>query len=294
LKRCRMAKLDDRFIESLDGLDDQAFLGKAYISILGRPVDPSGFRDYLSQLRGGVRRSEICAELARSEEGRKHAARQWGAQASQVASRRNANAKSVTELLTFDGIEFIEQAYWALLGRQADPVGIKDYMSRLSAGTPKLQIVADIFSDPEGQAYGARIEGIQEVTREVQLRQSAPAGSLNDLIAVPDEFFVSSVYRAILGRQPDPVGRELYTNLLRVGMSRLYIIKEIAISAEGASKAPSIKGLKEAIRRYNKANSRTWTGWYLRQVKGVESDFPMERNVRAMAYALRARTRDGS
>jgi hypothetical protein len=45
------------------------------------------------------------------------------------------------------------------------------------------------------------------------------------------------------------------------------------------------------LRVYEKANALTWSGWYLRNVKGVESDLASERNTRAIAYMVRARAK---
>jgi len=51
-------------------LHDEAFVNKAYEVILGRTPDSGGFSNYLAQVRNGVHRGHIIAELALSEEGR--------------------------------------------------------------------------------------------------------------------------------------------------------------------------------------------------------------------------------
>jgi hypothetical protein len=281
-----MTRVDARLLASFAGLDDQAFLGKAYIAILGRPVDPSGFRDYLSRLDSGVPRARICEELASSEEAQRHAARQSRTTA---RDRPRHIIETVDDLLAFEGTEFVEQVYWALLGRAVDPDGLRHYTGRLAAGTQKRQIIADIHADPEGQAYGAQIAGLGELDN-VQRDEDRSVDSLSSLMQLSDEAFVRAVYRVVLGRQADPEGRVTYGNLLRAGFSRMYVIKEIACSSEGAGKALTLAGLSESLRRYEKANSRTWTGWYLRQVKGVESDLPVERHMRAASHAARRLT----
>jgi hypothetical protein len=281
-----MTRVDARLLASFAGLDDQAFLGKAYIAILGRPVDPSGFRDYLNRLDSGVPRARICEELASSEEAKRHAARQSH---STPRDRPRHGIESVDDLLALEGTEFVEQVYWVLLGRAVDPDGLRHYTGRLAAGTQKLQVIADIHADPEGQAYGAQIAGLDELDN-LQRDEDTSVGSLSSLLEVSDEAFVRAVYSLILGRQADPEGRVTYGNLLRAGFSRMYVIKEIACSSEGAGKALAVAGLSQALRRYEKANSRTWTGWYLRQVKGIESDLPLERHMRAASFATRRLT----
>jgi len=51
-------------------LDDEPFVRAAYQTLLGRPVDDSGLRNYIGQVRRGVAKEEVITELARSPEGR--------------------------------------------------------------------------------------------------------------------------------------------------------------------------------------------------------------------------------
>jgi FkbM family methyltransferase len=57
-------------IEELLSLYDTAFIECAYWTILGRKVDPSGLKNYLNQVRKGVSKGRIIAELIQSQEGR--------------------------------------------------------------------------------------------------------------------------------------------------------------------------------------------------------------------------------
>jgi FkbM family methyltransferase len=60
-------------IEELLSLYDTAFIECAYWTILGRQVDPSGLRNYLNQVRKGVSKGQIVAELIQSQEGQARA-----------------------------------------------------------------------------------------------------------------------------------------------------------------------------------------------------------------------------
>jgi hypothetical protein len=51
-------------------LHDEAFVQSAYEQILGRTPDPGGLSNYLAQVRAGVGRAQIVAELAQSPEGK--------------------------------------------------------------------------------------------------------------------------------------------------------------------------------------------------------------------------------
>jgi Domain of unknown function (DUF4214) len=51
-------------------LHDEAFVYGAYQQVLGRTPDPGGLSNYLAQVRAGVGREQIAAELAQSPEGK--------------------------------------------------------------------------------------------------------------------------------------------------------------------------------------------------------------------------------
>ena len=55
-------------VDELLAMQDAQFVACAYISILGRPVDPDGLRTYLGHLRGGADKTELVLEIARSPE----------------------------------------------------------------------------------------------------------------------------------------------------------------------------------------------------------------------------------
>jgi FkbM family methyltransferase len=55
--------------ELLD-LFDEDFVRAAYLAVLGRPVDPGGLTNYLTQIRRGEPKQNIISELATSAEGR--------------------------------------------------------------------------------------------------------------------------------------------------------------------------------------------------------------------------------
>ena len=58
-------------LDKLLALHDESFVRSAYLTLLGRQADPTGFAYYLARLRHGVAKGRIVAEIARSPEGRK-------------------------------------------------------------------------------------------------------------------------------------------------------------------------------------------------------------------------------
>lgn len=66
-----LAKLET--FAKLLAFEYEEFVEKAYVSLLGRPVDPDGRNHYLDRLRMGTSKLEILLELASSKEGQTHA-----------------------------------------------------------------------------------------------------------------------------------------------------------------------------------------------------------------------------
>jgi hypothetical protein len=177
--------LEQQLFTSLSGLSDEVFVQRAYLALLGRPADPSGFRHNLERLRNATAREQVWEDLANSEESQQFrskwldavpaserpaaarpapAAQQTVtapvavqaaapvAPASSAAPARPAAATSTRDLLRKDGAEFVQAAYLAILGRNADMSGLKHYTQRLAAGDPKEGVLVDLRRDPEGKA----------------------------------------------------------------------------------------------------------------------------------------------
>src|SRR5580692_6942701 len=100
-------------------LDGPEFLGQAYLLMLGRPVDPEGFRNYDAQMRSGTSKLAILTELRASQEGQAYGmnapdplvllARAPGASVSP--------ASSLQDLLRLNGPTFIDCGFVSTIGR---------------------------------------------------------------------------------------------------------------------------------------------------------------------------------
>ncbi len=289
---------DQRLAESFQGLSDDAFLNKAYVSLLGRAPDVAGATVYLDRLRSGVPRTQIWSEIASADEARRFASRQ-------APVRRPAPAPapgpvpswqprpgSVNDLLMLDGVEFVRAAYREVLGREADATGLRDYTTRLSSGTSKQQLLADLRCDPEGRAFAAPLHGLDELVLVVQKSGAPPddddvaAETLDDLLGLQGEVFVRAAYHVLFKRDPDPQGLKRYLELLRAGHSNMLVLKALYEAPEAREKSARLAGLKTAIRNYDKAQLRSWKGWYYRAVLGAPSEFPRDRELRSLFYRL--------
>jgi hypothetical protein len=84
-------------IEDLLKLYDEAFVMKAYTTILGRAPDQGGLENYLAQVRTGVHKAQIVAELALSPEGKDTSAELPGLQS--IIARYRKRAPSLWQRL---------------------------------------------------------------------------------------------------------------------------------------------------------------------------------------------------
>ena len=275
----------DPMLDSFRGLSDEAFLMKAYLSLLGRSPDASGAAAYLARLRAGVSRPQVWSEIASGEEARSYASRQ---KESGVTGGGGKHViRSVNDLLLLDGADFVRQAYRTILGRDADPTGLRDYSTRLASGVSKQQILADMRCDPEGQSHASQLAGLDQLVKEVQglTSQEAPE-SLSDLLTLHGEPFVHAAYLRLFKRRADPQGLATYLGLLRSGLSTLYVLKILREAPEAKEKGGDIPGLKAALQAYEKAQRPSWSGWYYREVMCTPSDLPRDRQLRSMIYRL--------
>ncbi len=64
------------------------------------------------------------------------------------------------DLLTYHDREFIYAAYWAVLQRAPDELGLKTYLRLLRGGTPKVEILGFLRDSPEGQKVTVQVLGL--------------------------------------------------------------------------------------------------------------------------------------
>lgn len=73
------------------------------------------------------------------------------------------------------------------------------------------------------------------------------AKSLDELLALDHEEFVSIAYQTLLARKPDHSGFKNYLARLNAGTSKYEIITQLRLSKEGTSNGVQLKGLAEAM-----------------------------------------------
>jgi hypothetical protein len=196
---------------------------------------------------------------------------------------------SVNDLIAISGDEFfLRAAYFNLLGRGIDPEGLSNYIFQLARGCSREQVVFELATSPEGHQAGSSLPGLADLLRKQPTVAPLPeVNHVDHLLAVDSDAFVRAAYLAILHREADPEGLALYTDLVQQGWSRSDVLNELVTSEEGRTLKPDLRGLIPLLKRYRKAQLRSWVGWYHRAVKGAESDLPQDRLLRAALLAGR-------
>jgi FkbM family methyltransferase len=150
-----------------------------------------------------------------------------------------------------------------------------------SRNAPQLQALAAWQADmmagnqPGCSAHQIPIEGAEtDMHPPALMRSRNPylrADSLDELLSWHDVDFVRCAYVTMLGRQPDPRGEIYYTARIRRGHSKLEILRQLRLSAEGRQHDPGIAGLDRALKRAHWARNAIWGPVY-RLVSGTHDD----------------------
>jgi hypothetical protein len=210
----------------------------------------------------------------------------------------STSSGQLEQVLALDGAEFLGRAYVAMLGRPVDPEGFRNYEAKLRSGVSKRAILAELASSTEGQTYRANAtgdipalngsSGVQPTggkADHAQTESHLVAADLGGLLALDDLEFVNCAYRTLLGREPDPSGREYYLRILRSGAAKMRLVSKLCSSPEGRRAGANLPGLRAATWRYRLAAIPV-IGWCYRRFRQVEGNSPIECRLRAIENAL--------
>lgn len=75
-------------------------------------------------------------------------------------SRKANGDYHIRDLLNFHHEEFVENAYMAILGRNADPIGLDIFLKRLNRGMSKIEILGRMRYSPEGRKKKIKVQGL--------------------------------------------------------------------------------------------------------------------------------------
>lgn len=209
----------DRMGKPHDPSDEQ-FLKAAYRCLLAREAGPDDIGIWKPKLKGDGARHKIYGEI-------------FGSAEYQALKRNDA--------------DFVQDAYRAYFGREADPVGLQTWTSALTRGTTRAKVLDELAASEEYRFPGGRFvkpcakgeELVQQIYRTV-LHREADAGGLSGHVSrlqkgesrevvlkdfflseeyakgkPTDEVFLQDAYRACLGREGDSAGVQGYLGTLR-------------------------------------------------------------------------------
>ncbi len=95
----------------------------------------------------------------------------------------------VGELLRYDDIDFVRAAYGGLLGREPDPIGLREYLSALRTFTvDKIEVLQHLQSSAEGRQKGVKVVGLR---RRYLLYRAVKAWSMVPFIGKPFDLMLT-------------------------------------------------------------------------------------------------------
>ncbi|SDA36900.1 FkbM family methyltransferase [Sphingomonas sp. NFR15] len=152
--------------------------------------------------------------------------------------RGSGRGTALGSLLALPDADFVDGAYRAIFGREADPHGKQHYLARLAAGRRRDWLLENLASS-------------------VEARDRA---SGSDLAELADEDFVDAAYWRALGRAPDSDGKAHYVERLRGGLTRPDLLKVLRDSVEGRAYDQGIRQEIDDLlhRRRSLLGWRTW------------------------------------
>lgn len=181
------------------------FVQKAYLALLGRNVDSSGWTTFMTHLNNGKSRSWVFSNICASAEFQKQFGEMNVAAGSVSTGGYNIAGNRVDRAASE---EFVRRAYRNLLKREANDIEVDNWV--------------DILVDREMSAAGvaANIASSAEARRIDRTRKG----------------FIEDVYSTLLDRAPDDDGLRSFEKALAKGYSRSWVFTKICASPEFQSR----------------------------------------------------------
>jgi hypothetical protein len=192
-------------------------------------------------------------------------------------------ANAIEYVHTNSSREFVRSLYVDILGRQADNFGLNHYTTQLQSGTARSDIVNAIWNSTEhlgrmvdglyghylhrraeagGRAYWvARMAGGDTVDDVAQAMLSSAEYSAR---FSSSGAFVDALYRDVLGRNADTVGRNAWVASLNAGTSRANVVNAFMASTERVDRAINMLYSELLGRHADQAGM----GYYRSQLQG--------------------------
>lgn len=164
-------------VQELVAHDGKAFLRRAYVTLLGREIEPEGLATHLPQLRK-MGREKVLFAIATSEEGRRFGASVPGLDAliARFTPPEAAPSTSLAKMLSLHDESFVRNAYAVLLGREPDPRGLHSHLAHLRVGAGRFAILAEMRLSAEGRGRDPKVSGLDAAIRSYRRRRVPGVG----------------------------------------------------------------------------------------------------------------------
>ena len=178
---------------------NEEYVELMYEAFLGRESDPAGKSDWVSKMNSGMTRQELFAGFSYSDEFNNICAKSGIVRGNYFAGR-DANTVARVDL-------FVDRLYYTVLGRSGDAAGMRNWTQKLL----------------DGERTGTSAASGFFFSQEYVNRKKSDAEYITDL------------YYAFLGREPDQAGLASWKSELIKGRSRYYVFNGFACSDEFSS-----------------------------------------------------------
>jgi Glycosyltransferase WbsX/Domain of unknown function (DUF4214) len=95
-----------------------------------------------------------------------------------VPHTHGESTMNLTEMVSHQDEEFVQNAYHVLLARAADPQGLRHYLTRVQAGTSKVEILAEISLSKEGRQLNVEVPGLKKEIKRYRLLRTPVLGRI--------------------------------------------------------------------------------------------------------------------
>ncbi|MCY7388958.1 MAG: DUF4214 domain-containing protein [Burkholderiales bacterium] len=169
------------------------FIEATYWVLLKRAPDAEGIENYRLRMQDGVNKEQILSEIFTSDEcrgldielpGLRDTLERAGIHVAEPAVVPPAPAlpaqpeMTLATLLDFNGIQFVESAYAALLKRAPDEEELQHRLGQLLEGTSKIQILDEMSASQEVILAGAKISDLSPALRRYRSSQASIIGKI--------------------------------------------------------------------------------------------------------------------
>lgn len=182
-------------------LNNEQFVNQVYQSVLGRPADAAGRDHWLIQLANGVSRGAVMLSFTDSAE---------------FVNKTGTPAPTAPNGVPVNYSPKAEPGPAPVPGGAGDPDRVAAY---------RRQIYRLYFGyldrPPDGDGWNHWVSLMMEGTTLEEISQEfAQSGEFATVGLTSNAEFVDYVYRNVMDREPDPLGREFWIRQLNTGMSR--------------------------------------------------------------------------